>query len=105
MHGVLSHTKNKIWGEEKNWGNPPAPRGIDFLRFFLKNSQNWLKWQERFYPHPPPSDMCAEKIPLVSIGGRAEGQACTDPGARTPIGASEILFLYLGGSSWSIIGQ
>ena len=27
----------------------------------------------------PPSDKCAEKIPLVSMGGRAEGQACTDP--------------------------
>jgi hypothetical protein len=31
---------------------------------------------------------CAEKFPLVSMGGRAEGQACADPGARTPIGAS-----------------
>ena len=62
MHGVLSHTKNKIWGEEKNWGNPPAPRGIDFLRFFLKNSQNWLKWQERFYPHPPPQTRVLKKF-------------------------------------------
>ena len=33
-----------------------------------------------------------EKILLVSIGGRAEGQACTDPGARTPIGASGISY-------------
>jgi hypothetical protein len=24
----------------------------------------------------------------VSMGGRAEGLACADPGARTPIGAS-----------------
>ena len=32
--------------------------------------------------------MCGEKCPLVSMGGRAEGQACADPGARTPIGAS-----------------
>ena len=32
--------------------------------------------------------MCAEKFPLVSMGGRAEGLACADPGARTPIGAS-----------------
>ena len=31
---------------------------------------------------------CAKKFPLVSMGGRAEGQACADPGARTPIGAS-----------------
>ena len=37
------------------------------------------------------ADMCAGKFPLVSMGGRAEGLACADPGARTPIGASEII--------------
>jgi hypothetical protein len=30
-------------------------------------------------------DMCAEKFLVVSMGGRAEGLACTDPGAMTPI--------------------
>ena len=34
------------------------------------------------------ADMCAGKFPLVSMGGRAEGLACADPGARTHIGAS-----------------
>ena len=34
------------------------------------------------------ADTCAVKFPLVSMGGRAEGRACADPGARTPIGAS-----------------
>ena len=34
------------------------------------------------------ADMGAGKFPLVSMGGRAEGLACADPGARTPIGAS-----------------
>ena len=29
-----------------------------------------------------------QKITLVSMGGRAEVQACADPGATTPIGAS-----------------
>ena len=38
------------------------------------------------------ADTCAEKFPLVSMGGRAEGLACADPGARTPIGASGINF-------------
>ena len=33
-------------------------------------------------------DTCAGKFPLVSMGGRAEGLACADPGARTPIGTS-----------------
>ena len=34
------------------------------------------------------ADTCAGKFPLVSMGGRAEGLACADPEARTPIGAS-----------------
>ena len=38
--------------------------------------------------------MCAEKFPLVSMGGRAEGLACADPGARTPIGASGNVLLF-----------
>ena len=36
------------------------------------------------------ADMCAGKFPLVLMGVRAEGLACADPGARTPIGASGI---------------
>ena len=38
------------------------------------------------------ADTCTEKIPLVSMGGRADGQACADPGARTPIGTSGISY-------------
>jgi hypothetical protein len=41
------------------------------------------------------ADTGAGKFPLVSMGGRAEGLACADPGARTPIGASGIYLLYL----------
>ena len=33
------------------------------------------------------ADMFAGKFPLVLMWGRAEGLACADPGARTPIGA------------------
>ena len=36
------------------------------------------------------ADMCARKFTFVSKGGGAEGLACADPGARTPIGASGI---------------
>ena len=36
-------------------------------------------------------DVCNKKFPLVLMGGRAEGLACADPGARTPIGASRII--------------
>ena len=42
------------------------------------------------------ADMRAEKFPLVPMGGWAEGPACADTGARTPIGASGILsFIFL----------
>ena len=34
------------------------------------------------------ADTCSGKFPLMSMGGLAEGLACADPGARTPIGAS-----------------
>jgi hypothetical protein len=34
------------------------------------------------------ADMCAGKFPLVLMGGRAEGLACADQGARTPFSAS-----------------
>ena len=38
------------------------------------------------------ADTGAGKFPLVLMGGRAEGLACADPGARTPIGASGFFF-------------
>ena len=34
------------------------------------------------------ADTCGRKFPLTLMGGRAEGLACADPGARTPISAS-----------------
>jgi hypothetical protein len=40
------------------------------------------------------ADRCAGQFPLVLMGGRAEGLACADPGARTPIGASGIIPLF-----------
>jgi hypothetical protein len=39
------------------------------------------------------ADRCAGLFLLVSFGGRAEGLACADPGARTPIGASGKYFV------------
>ncbi len=34
------------------------------------------------------ADTCTKKFLLVLMGGQAEGLACADPRARTPIGAS-----------------
>jgi hypothetical protein len=36
------------------------------------------------------ADTYGRKFPLMSIGGRAEGLLCADPGARTPIGVTGI---------------
>ena len=44
-------------------------------------------------PHFLPRPSCRHvrrKFSVASMGGRAEGLACADPGARTPIGASGI---------------
>ena len=34
------------------------------------------------------ADTCGRQFSLMSMGGRAEGLACANPGARTPIGVS-----------------
>ena len=38
------------------------------------------------------ADTCAGKFPLMSMGGRAEGLVCADPGAMTPIGVNRFFF-------------
>ena len=40
------------------------------------------------------ADTCAAKFLLMLMGGRAEGLACTDPVARTPIGVSGNLNIF-----------
>jgi hypothetical protein len=40
------------------------------------------------------ADICAGKFLLVSMGGRAEGLACTYPGARTPMALAKIISLF-----------
>ena len=66
--------------------------GTQKIDFFFLN-QKFLEFFD-FIPNPP--DMCAEKFPLVSMGGRAEGLTCADPGARTPISSSgNFLIMFL----------
>jgi hypothetical protein len=51
-------------------------------------------WGENF--EGDSADMCGGKFLLVSMGGQAEGLACADPGARTPISAGgNFIFLLL----------
>ena len=42
------------------------------------------------------ADMCGGKFSLMSMRGRAEGLAYTDPEARTPIGVSGNFMKYVG---------
>ena len=49
------------------------------------------------------ADTCARKFPLVLMGGRAEGLACADTGARTPIGASgNVGYLIISCQFWTL---
>ena len=41
------------------------------------------------------ADTFAGKFPLMSLGGGAEGLACADPGARTPIVVSGNSFSFI----------
>ena len=40
------------------------------------------------------ADMCTGKFPLVSMGGRANGQACADGERGPPSARAEILYLF-----------
>ena len=43
------------------------------------------------------ADMCVRKCLIMSMGGQAEGLACADLGARTPIGVRGITLLVIKG--------
>ena len=45
-------------------------------------------WGEMF--EGDSADTCTGKFPLMSMGGRAEDLACTEPGVRNPISVSRI---------------
>ena len=78
----------KCWGGQKNLGVNICS-GSNFVggQYFLGGQnllgvkKGWgskLNYKTLTYP-PPPLDTFADKIPLVLMGGRAEGQACADP--------------------------
>ena len=80
---------------KQNWGTPYPPHYAIFGRtkvfFFQKlsyGSETSEGLGEMFEGNS--SEMWAGKFPLMSMGGRAEGLACVDPGARNPIGVSRI---------------
>ena len=87
LYRVFSHKKIRFG--EINLGNPTCPRGVDFIGFSPRACESLMR-------------ICAEKIPLVSMEGRAEGQICADPWARTPISAKEIFdFIFVFHLSYS----
>jgi hypothetical protein len=52
-----------------------------------KTSDMTLDWSGEVFKGDS-ADTCAGKFPLVSMGGQANGQACTDVERGPPIGAS-----------------
>ena len=61
------------------------------FKFQISNYNYKLQYQIHIpnsYYNSNYSDVCAELLSTGVKGGRAEGQACADPGARTPIGTS-----------------
>jgi hypothetical protein len=50
-------------------------------------------------------DTCADNFLLVLMGGQAEGPACANPGARTPIEASRNLATYIITITFSIFPE
>jgi hypothetical protein len=75
--------------------------------YFFKNfgRQNFMGVKQISYPL---QDTYAKKISLVLMGGWAEVQVCADPGARTPIGASEnfyITILVVNKTIYSFVGM
>ena len=53
---------------EKNEKNEKCLELLDLATKLIKK----IFWKS------PPQDMCAEKFPLMSMGGRADRQACAD---------------------------
>ena len=47
------------------------------------------------------AETCAKKIPLMLMGGRAEGLECANHVARTPIGMSGIFLYFLSKATYS----
>ena len=84
MHGLLTNKNIRIQIKKKI-GDPSYPPHYAIIGW-TKGGMTSEGLGEMF--EGDSADMCAGKFLLVSMGGRAEGLACTDPGARTPNGAS-----------------
>jgi hypothetical protein len=89
-----------LWGFrtlKKSW-TPPTHRTMLYLGgqrgvFWKVVLGFWNFWYD-FCGKGNSADMCGRKFPLMSMGGRPEGLACADPGARTPIGMSRNSYNY-----------
>ena len=73
LHGVLSHTKTKIWAENK-FGRPPALLVSNLLVFVLKK-QKVLRIS---------SQTSAPKISAAVDGGLSGGSSVHRPGSDDP---------------------
>ena len=87
---------------------PPPSR---IFRFFWKKRKVLrILWfgekvdQKNCQTISPPPRHVRRKISASVDGGRAEGPACADPGARTPIGVSGITWIFYLLTNLTILG-
>ena len=87
LRGLLSNKNIRIPINNKKSGTPPTPRTMTLLGgqggYFQKSSRDSETSDatseglgETF--EGDSADMCAGKFPLMSMGGRADRQACAD---------------------------
>ena len=82
--------------KKKNSETPPTPLKRVILGEQFHRIVSTVKWrvvnEQKYMCEGYSADTRAGKFPLVPMGGWAEGPACADTGARTPIGASGIIY-------------
>ena len=76
--GIAVHSLRSYQFQKLSWGSETSDMSSEGLGEMFEGDS---------------ADVCGRKFSLTSMGGRAEGLACADPGARTPIGVSENLFI------------
>ena len=92
MHGLLGNKNIRIPTNNKNFGDPPNPRTMQFLGGKGEYFENLSKGSKTYDMTSEglgevfkgdSADMCGGKFPLLLMGGRANDQACAD-GERGP---------------------
>ena len=104
LHGLLSDTNIRITMKNKFWG-PPLPPPPPKKNFKFNLEGHIIRVMKFLYGLPITKILGFQE--RKKLGGRVEGLACADPGARTPIGASgnlypcRLIYFYVIANFWS----